>query len=70
MDELIKLVTEKANISEDQARQAVTTVLDFLKTKLPAPVASQIDGLLSGGGNIAGSLGDAAKGLGGLFGRK
>lgn len=68
MDELIKLVTEKAHISEDQARAAVTTVLDFLKTKLPAPVASQIDGLLSG--NIGGQLGDAAKGLGGLFGRK
>ena len=63
MDELIKLVTEKAHISEDQARAAVKTVLDFLKTKLPAPVAGQIDALLSGGGDIAGKLG-------GLFGKK
>jgi nucleoid DNA-binding protein len=33
MEELIKQVTAKAGISEDQARTAVTTVLGFLKTK-------------------------------------
>ena len=64
MNELIKMVSEKAGISEDQARMAVQTVLDFLKTKLPAPIASQIDGVLSGS-----AAGDVAKGLGGLFGR-
>lgn len=69
MDELIKLVTQKANISEEQARTAVQTVLDHLKSKLPAPLASQVDTLISGG-DISGALGDAASGLGGLFGKK
>ena len=43
MEELIKTVSAKTGISEDQARTAVTTVLGFLKEKLPAPLASQID---------------------------
>ena len=65
MDEIVKLVVQKTGISEEQARGAVKTVIDFLKQKLPAPIAGQIDGLLSGSG-----AGDALKGLGGLLGRK
>jgi nucleoid DNA-binding protein len=42
MDELIKQVTAKAGISEDQARSAISTVLDFVKNRLPAPIAGQI----------------------------
>jgi uncharacterized protein (DUF2267 family) len=61
VDELIKLVQSKAGISEAQARQAVDTVLDFLKDKLPAPVAGQIDAVLGG------DVGKIAGGLGGLF---
>ncbi|NLG52023.1 MAG: hypothetical protein GX552_18095 [Chloroflexi bacterium] len=64
MDDLVKQVAS-LGISEDLARQAVTTVLNFLKQKLPAPIASQIDGVLEGGG--LGNLGDVAKGLGGVF---
>jgi hypothetical protein len=64
MDELVKLVVAKTGISEDQARGAVSTVVNFLKEKLPAPIAGQIDGVLSGSG-----FGDALKGLGGLFGK-
>jgi hypothetical protein len=70
MDELVKLVSQKAGISQEQAKAAVSTVLDYLKQKLPAPVAGQIDGLLAGGSGAAGSIGDVAKGLGGLFGKK
>ncbi len=62
MDELIKLVQQKAGISQEQAQTAVTTVLDFLKQRLPAPIAAQIDGVLQGQG-----LGSA---LGGMFGGK
>jgi uncharacterized protein (DUF2267 family) len=64
MNELIKLVTQKTGISEEQAKTAVETVLGFLKQKLPAPIASQIDSVLSGG------MPDLSKGLGGLFGGK
>ncbi len=63
MEELIKQVAQKVGISEEQAKQAVTQVLAFLKEKLPAPVASQIDGVLAG-------KGPDLSALGGLFGKK
>ena len=65
MDELVKMVVKKTGMSEEMARKAVDTVLDFLKQKLPTPLAAQIDGLLSG----SGSLDDKLQGLGGLFGK-
>jgi len=70
MDELIKLVTQKAGISADQAKQAVNTVMGFLKDRLPAPLASQIEGLLGGGSGLADKAKDLTKGLGGLLGKK
>lgn len=58
MDELIKLVAKKVKIDEKQAKLAVETVLNFLKDKLPAPIASQIDAVISGkGGDVLGDLG-------------
>lgn len=69
MNELVKLVVDKTGISESQAEKAIATVLDFLKQKLPAPIAGQIDGLLKGGGQAA-DAGDLVKGLGGLLGKK
>jgi len=67
MDELIKQVTKKAGVSQDQAEKAVETVLGFLKDKLPAPIASQVEGLL-GGGEMP-DVGDLGKKLGGLLGK-
>ncbi len=66
MDELIKQVVAKTGISEEQARTAVQTVAAYLKEKLPAPVAGQVDAVLAGG---TPNLGDMGKSLGGLFGR-
>jgi hypothetical protein len=65
MDELVNLVAKKAGLSQDQAKAAVTTVINFIKGKLPAPIASQIDGVL-GGGSTSGVKGA----IGGLFGKK
>lgn len=65
MDELVKLVSQKTGITQDQARTAVTTVLEFIKGRLPAPLAGQIDNILGG----ANASKDQA-GLGGLFGGK
>ena len=65
MDELVKLVANKVGISETQAKQAVETVLGFLKDKLPEPIAGQLDAVLDG--DVSG-LGDLAGGLGKLFG--
>jgi uncharacterized protein (DUF2267 family) len=64
MDELIKQVTKKAGISEDQAKKAVDAVLGFLKAKLPKPVAAQIEAVLKGD---AGGLKGAASKVGGLI---
>ena len=66
MDELIKQVVSKTGISEEQARTAVTTVLGFVKDKLPAPIASQIDNALTGEGGGS-TLGDLASKAGGLL---
>jgi hypothetical protein len=63
MDELIKMVADKTGISQDQARMATQTVVDYLKAKLPAPLAAQIDSLMKGGGGIP----ELPKSLGGLF---
>ena len=68
MDELIKRITEKTGISEDQARTAVTTVSGFLKEKLPAPIAGQVDNLLGSGGGMPDQLGDVASKVGNIFG--
>jgi hypothetical protein len=74
MDDLIKQVTERTGISESQARTAVETVMGFLKDRLPAPVAGQLEGVLGGAGGAIGTVadkaGDVLGGLGGMFGRK
>ena len=66
MDELVNLVAQKTGLAPDKARTAVDTVLGFLKDRIPAPLASQLEGAIGGAG---GGAGDIAKGLGGMFGR-
>lgn len=70
MDELVKQVAAKTGISEENARTAVNTVIGFLKDKLPAPIAAQIDNVIGGGGEssgAAGSLGSLGSSIGGLL---
>jgi nucleoid DNA-binding protein len=67
MDELIKLVVKKTGIPEATAKQAVETVIGFLKTKLPEPIGSQIEGFLSG--DLMGQAEELLGGLGGLLGQ-
>ena len=50
MDELIKTVAEKTGISGDQAKVAVSSVVEFLKGKLPM-IGEQVQGLLNGSGD-------------------
>jgi hypothetical protein len=68
MQEIVKLVSEKTGLPEAQAKLAVETVVSFLKTKLPAPLASQLDGVIAGGG--VPDLGSLTGSLGGMFGKK
>lgn len=77
MEELLKTVAEKTGLPADKAQGAIEAVIDFLKEKLPEPIAGQLDKFVGGddGGDSAddgGGLGDLLdKGkdmLGGMFG--
>lgn len=46
MNELIKMLTGGLNISENEARKAVIITSNFLKDKLPEPLATQIEAIL------------------------
>jgi hypothetical protein len=73
MEELVRQVSQRTGIDEGKARMAVETVVGFLKDKLPAPVAGQLDGVLGGGaagGGLADQAGNLMGGLGGMFGKK
>ena len=74
MDELIRQISERTGISEDKARTAAETVIGFLKDRLPAPIAGQVDNVLGNSagvvGDIADRAGDVIGGLGGMFGKK
>lgn len=48
MQQLIQQVADRAGISEDSATRAVETVMNFLRDKLPGPMASQIENYLGG----------------------
>lgn len=67
MDELIKTVSEKAGINTDQAKTAVSSVVDFIKGKLPM-LGDQVQGLLNGSGDGGNPLGGAADALKKKFG--
>jgi nucleoid DNA-binding protein len=49
MKELINIIVQKTGISQENAQKAVQVMLGFLKTKLPAPFAGQLDSFLSAG---------------------
>jgi hypothetical protein len=70
MNELVNLIVQKTGISQENAQKAAQTAIDFLKTKLPAPVAGQVDAVLAGDmSGVAGQAGEMLKGkLGGAFG--
>ena len=76
MEELLKAVSEKTGLPADKAQGAIEAVLDFLKDKLPEPIAGQLENFIGGGddegssdGGGMGDLLDKGKGmLGGMFG--
>jgi uncharacterized protein (DUF2267 family) len=65
VDELINQLKSRVGLDDEQARSAAQTAIEFLKQRLPAPVANQLDSALAGGS--AESLKDT---LGGVFGKK
>jgi hypothetical protein len=63
VDELIKTVSEKAGINPEQAKAAVSCMVEFIKGKLPL-IGEQVQGLITGngeGGNPLTNAADAVK---------
>jgi hypothetical protein len=69
MEELINQVAQRTGLAPDKARTAVETVLNFAKTRLPAPIATQLESALAGGGG-GGGFTESAKGAAASFGAK
>lgn len=61
MEELVQQVSQRAGISEDQARLAVDAVADILRQRIPAPYNKYVDSYLSGEGE--GGIGGMLSGL-------
>jgi hypothetical protein len=70
MNEIIQRLIDKTGLPEDKAASAVETVVGFLKEKLPAPMASQVDNLMGQGGDATDQSGGIGGRLGSMFGGK
>jgi len=62
-EQVINLIVKKTGISQEDAQKAVLVVFDFLKTKLPAPIASQVDSFLNTGTVNANAMTEQAGGF-------
>jgi hypothetical protein len=68
MENLIKMVTEKAGISETQAKSAVQAIVSFLKDKMPGGLGSQVESFINGKSAPGASEAEALKDkVGGFF---
>ena len=62
-EQVVNLIVKKTGISQENAQKAVLVVFDFLKTKLPAPIASQLDSFLNTGTVSANAITEQAGGF-------
>jgi hypothetical protein len=69
MNELVNLIVKKTGIPAATAQTVINMVIDFLKKKLPAPIAGQIDGLLKNEAGVQ-QAENLLGGLAGKFGKK
>jgi hypothetical protein len=75
MNELVQILMQKTGLPQDKAEEIVNTVVEHLKARLPAPIASHLDSVL-GRGSSAGEIAELEEkaksmmaGLGGAFGK-
>lgn len=54
MDEIIQQLKSRVGLDETQAQSAAQTVIDYLKQRLPGPLASELDKVISGAGGAQG----------------
>jgi hypothetical protein len=67
MDELVTLIVQKTGISQEDAQKAVQVMAGMLKSRLPAPIAGEIDNLLGSGAGGGGGLESALESEAGSF---
>lgn len=56
--QLVSQISQRAGISPDQATQAIQAVAEFLKGRLPGPMAAQVDSVLGGQAGAPGGMGN------------
>jgi len=66
IDEMVDQVASRTGLPKDKALAAAQAAVEFLDSRLPAPIGGQIKPLLHGEG---GGLGSVMGGLGGMLGR-
>jgi hypothetical protein len=70
MDQLVNQISQQTGIPQTQTRQVVMMVVDYLKGRLPGPVAQQLDSALGGqamgGQGTGGMFGQTQQGMGGI----
>ena len=68
MNEIVQMVVQRTGVPEDKAREAVQVVLEHLRSRLPGPIASQLDSYIQGGSQQnqggTGGIGDLLKKVG------
>jgi hypothetical protein len=67
MNELVQIVQQKTGLSPEMAQKVVDTIVGYIKTKLPEPMAAGLDSLLGPGSAGAEAAGDAAADGGGVM---
>jgi len=68
MEELIQLVSDKAGISTDQAKDAIEAVIAHFKDKLPMGLGDKLESFVQDGSSSSEDfLGSIKDKIGGLF---
>ncbi len=70
MNELVAQVSQRSGLSLEDSQKAVEAVLEVLKSRLPAPMASHLQSFIDGGmqGEMSALGGEAAELLKGKLG--
>jgi hypothetical protein len=72
LDELVQQISQRTGLPADKAEAAARTAVEFLDSRLPAPIGGNLSKMVNGSGGGGGGgmpdLGKMAGGLGGMFG--
>ena len=68
LDELVQQISQRTGLPADKAEAAARTAVEFLDSRLPAPIGGNLSKLVNGGSAGGGGIPDLGKMAGGLFG--